>query len=97
MGDLTTAKLAIEGSRELLEPQKHWEIEDHMGDIHWHLGDEEAAREAWQNALEVYPPKRVREAVELKLKEGIKTPPPEKRAIPSISLQDDGQINERDI
>ena len=97
LGDLTTAKLAIEGSRELLEPQKHWEIEDHMGDIHWHLGDEEAAREAWKNALEVYPPKRVREAVELKLKEGIKTPPPEKRAIPSISLQDDGQINERDI
>ena len=97
LGDLKTAKLAIESSRELLEPQKHWEIEDHMGDIHWHLGDEEAAREAWKNALEVYPPKRVREAVELKLKEGIKTPPPEKRAIPSISLQDDGKINERDI
>ncbi len=97
LGDLRTAKQAIEGSRRLLAPEKHWEIEDHMGDIHWHLGDKDAAREAWESALAVYPPKRVRVAIEMKLKDGITTPPPEKRAIPSVSLQDDGQLNERDI
>jgi len=97
LGDLATAKRAIESSRDLLAPERHWEIEDHLGDIYWHLGEEDDAREAWVNALEVYPPKRVREEIEAKLKDGITVPPPEKRAIPSVSLQDDGQINERDI
>lgn len=97
LGDLVTAKRAIQSSRDLLSPERHWEIEDHLGDIHWHLGDKDAAREAWKSALEVYPPKRVREELEAKLKDGIQGPPPEKRPIPSISLQDDGQINERDI
>jgi len=97
LGDLSTAKRAIEDSRTMLSPERHWEIEDHLGDIYWHLGDKEGARKAWEAALEVYPPKRVREEIEAKLKDGITVPPPEKRAIPSISLEDDGSINERDI
>lgn len=97
LGDLLTAKRVIEGSRDMLAPERHWEIEDHLGDIYWHLNDKDEAREAWQAALEVYPPKRVRDEINAKLKDGITVPPPEKRAIPSVSLQDDGTINERDI
>lgn len=97
LGDLSTAKRAIESSRDLLAPERHWEIEDHLGDIYWHLGDKDDAREAWRAALEVYPPVRTRDMIEAKLKDGITVPPPEKRAIPSVSLQDDGQANERDI
>lgn len=97
LGDLATAQRAIESSRDLLAPERHWEIEDHLGDIYWHQGKPEDAREAWQAALEVYPPRRIREEIVAKLKDGIMVAPPEKRTIPSISLQDDGKINERDI
>ena len=97
LGDLVTARRAIESSRDLLAPERHWEIEDHLGDIYWHLGNKEDAREAWQAALQVYPPVKTRELIEAKLKDGITVPPPEKRAIPSVSLQDDGKSNERDI
>lgn len=97
LGDLSTAKRAIESSRDLLAPERHWEIEDHLGDIYWHMGDKDDAREAWKAALEVYPPNRVRDEILAKLKDGITVPAPEKRAIPSVSLQDDGSTNERDI
>lgn len=97
LGDLLTAQRAIESAREMLAPERHWEIEDHLGDIYWHQNKKDEARKAWTSALEVYPPRRLREDIEAKLKNGITGPAPEKRAIPTISLQDDGQINERDI
>lgn len=97
MGYLNRARANIEASRERLAPERHWEIEDHLGDIYWHQGEEDNARAAWQAALEVYPPKRVREIIETKLKDGITEARPERRALPSTSLGDDGRINERDI
>jgi tetratricopeptide (TPR) repeat protein len=88
LGDLDRARKLIEGSREDLKPQKHWEIEDHLGDIYWHLGRLEDARAAWQTALETYPPKAERDEIEAKLKDGLTTPAPEKKPLPEISLED---------
>lgn len=97
LGDLKVAQQAIESARDRLAPERHWEIEDHLGDIYWHRGEEDAAREAWAAALEVYPPHRVRDSIMDKLENGITDPPPEKRPIPSVSLNDDTAGSERDI
>lgn len=96
LGDLERAKGLIESARKDLSPQSHWEIEDHLGDIYWHEGRKDDARAAWQNALENYPPNRDRDRIAAKLKDGISTPPPEKRPLPEISLED-LEIERRDI
>lgn len=96
LGDLERAKGLIESARDELSPQSHWEIEDHLGDIYWHEGREDDARTAWQNALENYPPNTDRDRIAAKLKDGISTPPPEKRPLPEISLED-LEIERRDI
>ncbi|MFN4226183.1 MAG: tetratricopeptide repeat protein [Hyphomonas sp.] len=96
LGDLDRARELIEAAREDLKPQNHWEIEDHLGDIYWHLGRTEEARSAWETALKTYPPKAERDAIEAKLRDGLKTPPPEKRPLPEISL-DDLEVSRQDI
>lgn len=88
LGDLDRARSLIEGAREDLEPQGHWEIEDHLGDIYWHSDDQDAAREAWQMALDNHPPMPERELIARKLEAGLTTPPPEKRPIPEIRIED---------
>jgi tetratricopeptide (TPR) repeat protein len=97
LGHIESAGRIIESSRELLAPERHWEIEDHLGDIYWHEGHKDKAREAWEDALEMYPPVKVRESIEGKLKDGITEPAPEKRPLPSLSLDGDGRLTERDI
>ncbi len=95
-GDLERAQRLIEGSREDLMPHRHWEIEDHLGDIYWHQGMEDQAREAWQTAIDNHPPLQERESISRKLAEGLSTPVPEKKPLPEIRI-DDGEINRRDI
>ncbi len=97
LGDLVGARVLVEQSKARLAPERHWEIEDHLGDIYWHQGRKEDARKAWQTAIDAYPPYRVRDEILAKLDTGISGPPPEKQPIPSVSLEDDGRINERDI
>ncbi|MFN4184347.1 MAG: tetratricopeptide repeat protein [Hyphomonas sp.] len=96
LGDLERAQRLIEGAREDLMPHHHWEIEDHLGDIYWHQGKEEAAREAWQTALDNHPPQIEREAIATKLADGLSTPAPQKKPLPEIRIND-GEINRRDI
>lgn len=96
-GDLDVALEIIKSAKRELAPDKHWEIEDHIGDIEWHLGNEDAARAAWTEALQIYPPAKVRNQLEAKLRDGLTTPAPERRPLPSISLGDDGELTERDI
>ncbi|MEX1251454.1 MAG: tetratricopeptide repeat protein, partial [Hyphomonas sp.] len=96
LGDLERAKGLIEGARKELSPQSHWEIEDHLGDIYWHLDRKDEARTAWEIALDNYPPNAERERIAAKLKDGISGPPPEKRPLPEISLED-LEIERRDI
>lgn len=95
-GDLDRARQLIEGAREDLKPHRHWEIEDHLGDIYWHQGDKDAAREAWQTALNNRPPQAERDVIGRKLEAGLDTPPPEKRPLPEIRIND-GEIERRDI
>lgn len=95
-GDLDRARQLIEGAREDLKPHRHWEIEDHLGDIYWHQGEEDAARKAWQAALDNRPPQAERETIRGKLETGLDTPPPEKRPLPEIRIND-GEIERRDI
>ena len=95
-GDLDRAQRLIEGSREDLLPQRHWEIEDHLGDIYWHQGKQDEARAAWQTALDNHPPQMERNTIAQKLAEGLTTPAPQKKPLPEIRI-DDGEINRRDI
>lgn len=96
LGDLERAKGLIEGAREDLLPQNHWEIENHLGDIYWHLDRKEDATKAWETALANYPPNSERLLIEEKLRDGLKTPKPEKRPLPEISLED-LEVERRDI
>lgn len=96
LGDLERAKGLIEGAREDLQPQSHWEIEDHLGDIYWHLDRKDEARAAWQTALENYPPKSEQDRIAAKLAGGLTTPRPAKRPLPEISLED-LEIERQDI
>jgi len=97
MGDLDGALRYIEISRRELLPQRHWEVEDHVGDVFWHLGREEDAKTAWAAALKEFPPADKRALIEDKLENGISEGPPEKRPLPDISLSDDAEIDRNDI
>ena len=97
LGDLEGAKRYIEQSRRELAPNTHWEIEDHLGDIYWHLGDKEAAKEAWRRALGDYPSEDKRAKIKDKLENGIDGPPPEKKPLPDVSLGDQGEVSRQDI
>ena len=96
LGHLSDAKRLIELSRDELLPHRHWEIESHLGDIYWHEGDEAAAREAWQNALDNRPPAKEGRDLEDKLANGLLEPMPEKQPLPDVSLTD-GEVNRQDI
>jgi tetratricopeptide (TPR) repeat protein len=97
LGDLEGARRYIEQSRKELEPNAHWEIEDHLGDIYWHLDRKDEAREAWQAALDDYPNEEKRAEIEAKLESGLSGPPPEEQPLPNVSLGDDNEVNRQDI
>ncbi|MEL7547113.1 MAG: hypothetical protein AAGJ84_10715 [Pseudomonadota bacterium] len=97
MGDLEGALRYIELSRRELAPNRNWEIEDHIGDVYWHLDRKEDARDAWANALEEFPPDEERARIIEKLEQGLQGPPPEKRPLPDVSLEDDGEVDRQDI
>ena len=97
LGHLERALNTIESSKEELAPERHWEIEDHIGDIQWYLGNKDEARTAWETALEIYPPKRVRDRILDKLDNGLADPAPERQSLPSLLRESDGELSERDI
>jgi tetratricopeptide (TPR) repeat protein len=88
LGDLDSARRLIEGVRADLLPRRNWEVEDHLGDIYWHSGEQDAARIAWQQALDNHPPMAERLRLEQKLAAGLAGPAPEKRPIPAIRIED---------
>lgn len=97
MGDLDGARRYIELSRRELAPNRHWEIEDHLGDVYWHLDRKDDAREAWGYALDEFPPEEDRARIADKLESGLAGPPPEKRPLPDVSLGDDGEVARNEI
>lgn len=95
-GNLDQARGLIEDARDQLLPLRHWEIEDHLGDILWHQGDPAAARMAWQRALEQFPPHVERELIRDKLASGLSRPRPERRPLPTVRI-DDGAERRQEI
>ncbi len=96
LGDLVGAQRLLLQARAELEPQAHWEIEDHLGDVFWHQGETDKAKEAWATALDEYPPAHKRALIEDKLENGLEGPPPEKRPLPDVSLED-GTVDQQEI
>lgn len=88
LGHFEDARRLVELSRRELDPQKHWEIEDHLGDIYWHLGREDEAREAWQTALDEFPPYDTAALIREKIENGPSEPAPETKPVPRVSLED---------
>ena len=83
-GDFREAKRYIGLALGEYEPFAHWELSDHMGDVHWRLGEYEDAKAAWQHSLDAYPPAHNRAAIETKIREGLKTPAPQRRDTPEV-------------
>jgi tetratricopeptide (TPR) repeat protein len=88
-GDFREAKRYIGLALESYEPFAHWELSDHMGDVHWRLGEQADARKAWQHSLDSYPPAHNKAAIEAKLRDGLKTPAPVRRETPEVPLNID--------
>jgi len=95
LGHLDKARRLIELARKELQPKRHWELEDHLGDILWHQGERDAARAAWRAALEETPPSETAARLRDKLETGLGTPPPERRDLPAVSSQDP-KVTERE-
>ncbi len=85
-GDFRAADRFIQMALNSYEPFAHWELSDHMGDVQWRLGDQEAARKHWTAALRAYPPVLNQKALEAKLKDGLTAPAPVKRDTPEVPL-----------
>ena len=85
-GDFRSANRFIQMALNAYEPFAHWELSDHMGDVQWRLGDQEAARKHWTAALRAYPPVLNQRALEAKLKDGLTAPEPVKRDTPEVPL-----------
>jgi tetratricopeptide (TPR) repeat protein len=83
-GDFREARRYIALALEEYEPFAHWELSDHMGDVHWRLGEHEDARAAWKNSLDAYPPAHNRTAIEAKIRGGLTTPAPQRRDTPEV-------------
>ena len=73
-GDFREARRFINMALEEYAPFGHWELSDHMGDVQWRLGDQEAARKHWAASLRAYPPVLNQKALEAKLKDGLGPP-----------------------
>lgn len=94
LGHMDSAERMIEIARRALEPNLHWELEHHIGDIYWYQGREDEAREAWTTALEEFPPYQTAEELRDKLENGLTEPMPERVPLPRVSL-DDAETTQR--
>ncbi len=94
LGHLDEALRLIENSRDELAPRLHWEIEDHYGDILWHLDRRDEAVEAWSRALGEFPPHKTEMSIREKLENGLVGPRPEEQNLPSMSL-DEKEVRQR--
>jgi len=88
-GDFQEARRFIAMALEAFAPFGHWELADHMGDVLWRLGEEEAARGSWTASLKETPPAHDRARIEAKLAGGLRTPPPVRRDTPEVPLETD--------
>ena len=88
-GDFREARRFIAMALEEFAPFAHWELSDHMGDIEWRLGDQEAARKHWNDSLKAFPPEHNKAQIEAKLRDGLTSPAPVRRDTPEVPLESD--------
>jgi tetratricopeptide (TPR) repeat protein len=86
-GDFKEAERYLTLAIAAYEPFDHWELHDHMGDIRWRLGEEEAARASWQEAVRARPPAHERPAISSKIASGLTKPAPVRRDTPEVPLE----------
>lgn len=85
-GHIPEARALIERANELSADDPNPEVLDHLGDIYWRLDMRTEARDAWRQALEARPDARRREALEGKIRRGLRTPAPVQRELPRVNL-----------
>jgi tetratricopeptide (TPR) repeat protein len=83
-GDFREAHRYLELALAAYKPFAHWELNDHMGDIQWRLGDQEAARKSWAEAAASRPPVNEIATINAKLKNGLTTPAPVRKDPPDV-------------
>ena len=93
-GDFDRALEYIERALAAYEPFAHWELLDHHGDVLWRLGDVSGATKSWEKSLNARPPRHRRDDISAKVREGMTTPPPEKRAPPVVPTDQPLETNE---
>jgi tetratricopeptide (TPR) repeat protein len=86
-GDFREAERYLTLAIAAYEPFDHWELHDHMGDIRWRLGDEDAARESWREAIKARPPAHEIPTISAKITTGLIKPAPVRRDTPEVPLE----------
>ncbi len=85
-GDFAEARRFIELALDNYLPFHNWELEDHMGDVLWRMGEQDAAKARWEMAITARPPADDAARVKAKIASGLTTPAPVKRTPPDVPL-----------
>ncbi|NWG53819.1 MAG: hypothetical protein HXY28_08885 [Hydrogenophilaceae bacterium] len=85
-GHFPEARALIERAHQLTGDEPNPEILDHLGDVHWRLGDHDRARATWREAIAARPDVRRRRALEDKIARGLRTPAPRLQELPEVNL-----------
>lgn len=83
-GDFREARRYLALALEAYAPFDHWELLDHMGDIHWRLGEQEDARVRWRESVAARPPAHEIARINGKLQSGLTDPAPSPRDPPDV-------------
>jgi tetratricopeptide (TPR) repeat protein len=85
LGNLEEAQRLIEGAVAIRVDSPDPEIHDNLGDVYWHQGRQDDAREQWRKAKALGGAYEQRDALELKIRVGLKTPAPARREVPVVA------------
>jgi tetratricopeptide (TPR) repeat protein len=85
LGNLDEAQRLIEEAIALRIDSPDPEIYDNLGDVYWHQGRKDDARAQWRKARAIGGAYEEREGLEIKLRDGLTTPPPTRRDVPVIA------------
>jgi tetratricopeptide (TPR) repeat protein len=85
LGNLEEAQRLIEGAVALRVDAPDPEIHDNLGDVYWHQGRKDEARSQWRKARDIGGAYEERDGLDVKLRDGLSTPPPTRRDVPIIA------------
>jgi tetratricopeptide (TPR) repeat protein len=85
LGNLEEAQRLIEGAIALRIDSPDPEIHDNLGDVYWHQGRQEDARAQWRKAKAIGGAYEQRDALDVKIRDGLTTPVPTRRDVPVVA------------